>query len=286
MIAYHNGSYRPKDEIHISPDDRGFLFADGVYEVIRSYNGNLFKCSEHLERLAAGMAGLRIPVIPSGELAEVAVRLIRENGLTSGDATVYLQVTRGVAPRRHRFPEAGTKPSVYASAKQFHPYATELAEGGAAILVPDQRWSRCDIKSIGLLANVMANQQAWEANVFEALFVRDGVVLEGSHTNAFFVKDGRLLTSPLSNYVLPGITRGVVLGIAARLGLSVELRCCFESELPQMDEIFVCGTTVEVTPIINVNENPVGSGAPGPMTRLMQSEFRKILESNAAACGN
>ena len=276
MIAYFNGRYLPKDEIHISPDDRGFLLADGVYEVIRSYNGALFQCAEHLGRLAIGLAALRITVVPSDELRQAAERLLQENELTTGDATVYLQVTRGVAPRRHRFPEPSTLPSVYVTVRQFQPYARELAEGGAAILVPDQRWARCDIKTIGLLANAMANQRAWEVGAFEALFVRDGVVLEGSHTNVFFVHDGRLLTAPLSNCVLPGITREVVLTAAARLGLPVEFRCCFESDLPDMDEIFLCGTTVEITPVVSLNGKPVGCGTPGPVAQLMQGELRKL----------
>lgn len=282
MIAYFNGRYLPKSDVHISPDDRGFLFSDGVYEVIRSYDGVLFQCDGHLRRFAAGLAALRIAPVSSDELRQAAGQLLQENDLTAGDATVYLQVTRGAAPRRHRFPEQDTPPTVYAAARRFQPYAKELAEGGAAILVPDQRWARCDIKSIGLLANAMASQGAWEAGAFEALFVRDGVVLEGSHTSVFFVRNGRLLTAPLSNYVLPGITREVVLAIAARLGLPVDIRPCHESELPCMDEVFLCGTTVDVTPITSVDRKPVGGGVPGPMTQVMQSELRKLTCQSAS----
>jgi D-alanine transaminase len=276
MIAYFNGRYLPKEEVHISPDDRGFLLADGVYEVIRSYGGQLFRCADHLRRLSTGLAALQIPDVSSDELQRVAGRLLEMNELTSSEATVYLQVTRGVAPRRHRFPEPGTPPSVYATARQFQPYAKEFADGGAAILVPDQRWARCEIKTIGLLANAMANQRAWEAGAFEALFVRDGVVLEGSHSNVFFIRDGQLLTAPLNNHVLPGITREAVIAIAVELGLSVQLRKCFESEIADMDEIFICGTTVEITPIVTLDGKPVGHRVPGPVVRRLQQEWKKL----------
>lgn len=273
MSVYFNGNLMDKSQVAISPDDRGFLFADGVYEVLRAYNGVLFEMGAHLQRLQNGLAALRIGPVEIDEIQSATQRLLVENGLR--EATVYIQITRGCAPRNHAFPPPESRPTVYIEARAFAP-ATELqASGVGVILVPDQRWARCDIKTVGLLPNVLASQRAKEEGAFEALLVRDGAVLEGSRANVFFVRNGVLATAPLNNYILPGITRRVVLEVAREAELPVELRPCFEQELRECDEIFLAGTTVEVLPIVRIGSSAIGKGVPGPITRILQSGFER-----------
>ena len=218
MQVFLNGSYVDHSEAAVPVDDRGFVFADGIYEVIRVYDGRQFLAEPHMRRLRAGLAALRIAE-PDVDLEEIADRLIDVNGVT-GHGTVYIQITRGVAPRKHAFPPADVRPTVYMLAKPFAQHADAVfRDGVSAITVPDTRWSRCDIKSIALLPNVLANQQAHEAGAFEALFVRDGIVIEGSHSNLFAVLDGTLITYPSCNYILSGITRTLVLELAAELNI-------------------------------------------------------------------
>ena len=192
MIGYLNGQYLPKEKIFISPEDRGFLFADGIYDVIRSYGGKLFQAKAHLDRLAHGATALQFNRTDFSFLGPVCERLIQDNGLTQGDALIYMQVTRGVAPRSHAFPPIETPLTVYATAKPFQPHQQEAETGVRVILVPDQRWARCDIKTIGLLANTLAHQRARMSHAVEGLFVRDGAVTEGTHSNvmAVFARQG------------------------------------------------------------------------------------------------
>src|ERR1041384_4083148 len=198
MLVYFNDRYLPKSEVAISPDDRCFLFADGIYEVIRAYHGKLFKCAEHLERLAFGLKELKITGCDSADIESIANRVLKENGFEQSDAKVYIQITRGAAPRSHKFPPAGTPPTVYLEATPFSS-PTDLQEKGvAAIIVADQRWGRCDIKSLGLLANTLANQQATEAGAYEAIFRRDGALQAGSHSSILFVKNNVVIGPPLT----------------------------------------------------------------------------------------
>jgi D-alanine transaminase len=281
MISYLNGTYVPHDEIRISPDDRGFLFADGLYEVMRSYSGALFQVQAHLDRLSYGAKALRYGVHNFPYLADVARRLIRENGLTQGDALIYIQVTRGAAPRSHRFPAQDTPLTVYASATPFSPRREEQEQGIHAILVPDQRWARCDIKTVSLLANTLAYQQAFEANASEALFVRDGVVLEGAHTNLFAVFNGILTTPPRTNYLLPGITRQVMLDLCEKLSIPCRERTILASEIDQAEELMITGTTAEITPIVRLNGEKAGSGSPGTLTKKLQQAFLEFVNSSS-----
>jgi D-alanine transaminase len=278
VLVYLNGKYLPREEATISVEDRGFLFADGVYEVVRIVDGRPHLLREHLERLEAGLGAIRIELAEVEGLGEVATRLIEENSLREGDAIFYLQVTRGAAPRKHAFPPAGTTPTVFAFARPYtpHPEAHYL-EGVATITVPDIRWARCDIKSIALLPNVLANQQAHEAGAHEALFVRDGVVLEGSQSNLFGVFDGVLVTYPRCNYILPGITRQLVLGLAGRLGIPTREEPIRLDQLREADELFLTGTTTEVMPITTVDGRRIGGGAPGPITRSLLEAYREEL---------
>jgi D-alanine transaminase len=278
MLAYLNGQYLPKEEIFISPDDRGFLFADGLYEVIRSYNGVLFQTKAHLERLNHGAQALRFKTVDFHYLAEAAEKLIRENELLEGDATVYIQVTRGAGPRTHYFPHPETPLTVYMAACSFTPHQEDLEKGIHIILVSDQRWARCDIKTIGLTANVLANQRAQEHNAREAVFVRDGVLLEGTHSNFMAVLNGILVTYPKSNYILSGITRQVVLDLCAQLNIPCREAPVYETDLEKAEELMMAGTTLEVTPVVRVQGHSFGSGMPGPVTRQLQKALQKLTQ--------
>jgi D-alanine transaminase len=276
-MAYFNGRYLPKSEIAISPDDRGFLFSDGLYEVIRSYDGRLFRAPFHLARMDEGARALRLGLDKTTDFTKIAHTLIRENGLTDGDAIVYFQITRGAAPRTHYFPSSTTPPTIYGSAERYIQPSGELENGIPVILVSDLRWGRCDIKTVSLLANVMARQQARERGAGEALFVRDGFVLEGTHSNLFTVFDGTVVTPPKDYHVLDGITRHVILELCEKLPVPAREAPIPEFEIFRADEVMMVGTTVEVTPVIRLNGEPVGDGRPGPITRLIQKAFREIV---------
>lgn len=278
MLVYLNGEFIPHAEARIPVDDRGFLFADGVYEVVRVYEGRAYLMDAHLRRLRQGLRALRIDESAIEELAPAAERLLDENDLRTGDATVYIQVTRGAAPRAHAFPPAGTAPTVYAAAKRFRQHPPEyFRDGVAAITFPDTRWSRCDIKSIALLPNVLANQAAKEAGAFEALFVRDGVAIEGSHSNLFAVYDGALLTYPACNYILAGITRQRVIELAGELGIPIAEGAIPLDRLFDAAELFLSGTTTEILPVTRVDGRTIGAGRPGPLTQRLQQAFRASI---------
>lgn len=282
MLVYYNGKYLPKSEVAISPDDRGFLFADGIYEVIRVYRGKLFKCAEHLERMAWGLKELRITGCDPTFLEAVANRVLKENALEHSDAKVYIQITRGAAPRGHNFPPAGTKPTVYLEVTPFAS-PTDLQEKGVAvIIVPDQRWGRCDVKTIGLLANTLANQQAVEAGAHEAIFRRDGALQEGSKSSILFVKNNILIAPPLTTHILPSVTRNVVFSLAHEESIRSTIEPCLERELFDFQEILLLGTASEIIPITTVNGRKIGNGAPGPITRRLQKAFRQLVHSNGA----
>lgn len=272
-VSLPAGGFLRRSEVRISPNDRGFLFADGVYEVVRSYDGRIFSLPEHLRRLARSLDAVAIRFDDLAGLAPVFPELLARNDLLAGDATIYVQVTRGVCPRCHQFPAEPTLPTVYAETARVVIPRAEHEQGIAAITVPDNRWGRVDIKSISLLPNVLARQRAIEAGAYEAIFVRDGVVTEGTHTNVCGVLDGAIVTHALTNRILDGITRATVMRLARDLCLAVHETCLFEAQLPQLTELFLVGTTVEVMPVIAVNGCPVGSGRPGPVTRQLQAAF-------------
>jgi len=272
-IVYLNGSYLPKAEAHLSPDDRGFLFADGIYEVVRSYAGRFFGLEPHLARMARGLRAIRIEGLDASSLGTVCRELLERNGLAGRDALVYLQVTRGAATRTHWFPDPAVAPTVYGSTMPYKAKA-DPAAGVAVITMPDQRWARCDIKSVALLPNCLAAQAAHEAGVPEALLVRDGVVLEGTHTSFFGVVGGVVRTAPANNYILPSITRQTVLDLCAEHGIPARTEPVLLEELPLADELFLAGTTMEVMPIVQVDGRPVGRGTPGPVAERLLGLFR------------
>jgi len=273
--VYFNGAFLPKDEVRISPDDRGFLFADGVYEVARAYGGRFFELDAHLHRMANGLAALEIAGVDAHALGAVFTRLLALNGLESADATVYAQVTRGAAPRTHWFPTTPVPPTVYAEPKPFTPRA-DPAVGIAVITVPDIRWARCDIKSVGLLPNCLANQRARSQGALEAVFVRDGVAIEATSSSFFAVVDGEIRTAPVSNYILPSISRAVVLRLCDEAGLPHRETPVYVEELPRAAELFLAGTTLEVMPVVQVDGRPVRDGVPGPLATRLNAMFRAV----------
>lgn len=274
MLVYLNGDFIPHSEARIPVDDRGFLFADGIYEVIRVYGGQPFLAEPHMTRMGRGLRAIGMDPATTDGLLDVGARLIRDNELDGSDATIYLQITRGAAPRRHAFPGPETPPTVYAAAKAYpRPADDSFANGVAAITTPDTRWGRCDIKSIALLPNVLANQQAKAAGAFEALFVRDGVLIEGSHSNLIGVVGGEVVTYPECNYILGGITRRLVLELARELGYVVREAPIWIDRPGEVEELFLSGTTTEVMPIVRLDGRAVGSGEPGPVARALQQAY-------------
>lgn len=275
--VYLNGRFVPKGEAMISVEDRGFIFGDGIYEVVRAIEGKLFAWDAHAERMANGLAGLRINAAGTEQLKSVCEQLLRDNALTSGEATVYLQVSRGAAARTHYFPPAGTPTTIYAAASRFTPNQEMRANGVKGITFPDQRWARCDLKTVNLLGPVMARQAATEAGAYEAILHRDGLVTEGAATNCFIVLDGVLRTYPLSNYILPGITRAVLMEIIRAEGMRCEERPVPLVELGRAEEIFVCGTTTDVQAVVTLDGKPVGSGRVGPITAKLRDLLARRL---------
>lgn len=280
MIAYLNGEFVDRSHATVSVDDRGFLFGDGVYEVTRAHDGRLFEPEPHLRRLRRGLDALAIGTptdLDDARLLEISDRLLQENGLHAGDATVYVQITRGAAARTHHFPPAGTRPTVYASASRLPAPDDARTRGVSVLLVPDQRWARCDLKTINLLPNVLAKQDAVVAGAYEAVMVRGGVITEGASTNVFVVLDGVLRTHPATPRILPGITRDVVLELARDLGVSLAEDAAAVADLAHASEMFLTSTTNDVMPVVRVDATPIGNGAPGPVARRLYDAMRKRM---------
>jgi|SRR5215471_4487521 len=262
MIVYLNGRFLPIEQARVSPEDRGFLFADAIYEVARFYRGRPFHLEEHLSRMREGLSALRIPVDASF-YPEVASQLLASNDLASRDAIVYAQVSRGAAPRSHGFPPAGTEPTVFAFARESE--SPPAGTGGRAVLLPDERWGRCDIKTVMLLPNVLAFQKAKEAGAIEAILVRDGIAWEGTKANLFLACRGVVRTAPNGPRILPGVTRGAAIAAARRLGLTVEERAFTVEEMLAADEVFLASTTLWTCPVVEVDGKKIGGGSPGPV---------------------
>jgi D-alanine transaminase len=275
MISYFNGQFLQQSDISISPEDRGFLMGDGVYEVIRSYHGHLFELDAHIERLGNGASALLFNRTAFNELKEVASQLIIQNDLCRADATVYIQVTRGAASRSHQFPPSDTPLTIYATSQNFTRIQSD--KGISATLCTDSRWERCNIKSINLVVNSMAHQHAIEAGTQEAIFIRNGYLTEGAHTNVLMVKNKSIITPPATNFILDGITRNVVLSLCRIHNIPVHECSVTEQELFDADELMVVGTTVEIAPVIMLNNQPVNEGKPGPFTIKLQRLFHELI---------
>jgi D-alanine transaminase len=286
MLVYLNGSYVDKADARISIDDRGFIFGDGVYEVWRVVEGALFESERHRGRLIEGLRALEIaePAEAGPDaFTDIAHRLLDANGLISGQATIYAEITRGAAPRTHYFPPAGTTPTVYVTAAPFKPHDAVRIAGARAITMPDIRWQRCDLKTIQLLPNVLGKQRAVASGAIEAIFVRDDIVTEGAHTTVFGVVDGVIRTHPADHRVLPGVTREVVLEIASSLGLPARNEAMTLDELQNADEVFLTGTTMDVMPIIAIDGRRVADGQPGQIAAALYAALAERLSSRGAA---
>jgi D-alanine transaminase len=272
-IAYLNGNYMPADEIKISPDDRGFLFSDGIYEVVRWYEGFFYDMEGHIDRLRRSLQEVRIIWSGSDSFPYIAQELLKLNKLEGTPALVYLQVTRGVARRSHAFPPPSVPPTVYAFARGFDPQSALVAGGIGTILLKDPRWSRCDIKSVALLPNILSFQEAREKECYESIFVKDGLITECTHSNAFFVVGGTLFTHPESNKILSGITRKNVLRLAREAGIRVNETPLPSEWINQISEAFVTNTSFEIAPVISIDNKTVGNGKPGPITVMLRQKF-------------
>jgi D-alanine transaminase len=271
-IVFLNGNYIPKNQAFISPDDRGFNFADGVYEVVKYYKGEPFRMDDHLDRLSNSLQEVKIK-FPSGyNFREMFARLIEINRLTDIDAGVYLQITRGAHQRVHHFP-ADIAPTVYAFAFPLPSFTDALRDGIKVTTDEDIRWLRCDIKSVSLLPNTMLYQEAVEKGAGECILVRNGYVTEATHSSVLGVKNGTVITHPLTPLILPGITRKVVLELCSHHKIPFREVAISEKELMEMDEIFIAGTGSEIMPVVQVNSSLVGNGRPGPVTRKLQDLF-------------
>jgi len=282
MLVYLDGAVLPLAQARISPEDRAFLFADGIYEAVLARGGRLLFWDEHERRLRAGLAALQIDLPDPAALRGVAEELLRRNQPLGGDALIYLQVSRGAAPRLHAFPSPPVPPTVYMTARAWPGHPPVLVAGGAtALTVADTRWARCDVKSTSLLANVLAQQQAKEAGAHEAIFVRDGIALEGSHSNLFAVRGGEVSTYPACNYILDGITRVAVLALAAAMGIPTRLGAIPLAELYAADEVFLTGTTTEVLPVVAVDGRRIGDGLPGPITGKLREAYLLQVDERA-----
>ncbi|EKF43676.1 D-amino-acid transaminase [Nitratireductor indicus] len=282
-IAYVNGRYVRHADAAVHVEDRGYQLADGVYEVCEIKRGYIVDERGHLDRLDRSMRELRMDWPVERKAMELILReVIRRNHVRNG--MVYVQVTRGVAPRDHAFPTKPVRSALVVTAKRMDPRAVEAkaAKGMAVITVPENRWERVDIKTIGLLPNVLAKQAAVEAGAGEAWFVDpDGTVKEGASTNAWIVtKDGSLVTRPADHGILRGITRATVMKVADKLGLRVEERVFSVEEAQAAREAFVTSATSLVSPVVSINGKPVANGHPGSVARSLREAFFEIAEKS------
>lgn len=272
--VYLNGRLLPRAEARVPVMDRGFLFGDSVYEVIPVYGGHLFRLDHHLDRLDASLDAIRMAnPMTHGAWRSMLVELIGQR--PGEDQSIYLQVTRGAADKRdHAIPD-GVTPTVFAMATPLAPIAPEVATDGiAAITLDDLRWQRCDIKATTLLANVLARQIAKEQGAFEAILIRDGLALEGAASNLFVFTSGRLVTPPKSRFLLPGITRDLVIELARANQIPLSEADIPVSVLATADEVWLTSSTREVMPVTRLDGRAVGAGRPGPVWRRMNDLYQ------------
>jgi D-alanine transaminase len=276
-VVYLNGQLVARSEARIDPEDRGFLFGDGIYEVLEVQAGLPLFAQAHYERLvrSAQAIQLSVPLDKDGFLRTIR-ELVAANGVEEG--LVYLQVTRGVAPRSHAFPQGEVPPTVFAFARS-QPPDPSLAQGVAAVVLPDQRWYRVDLKTVNLLPNVLASQEARRRGAYEAILVRDGVVTECSHSNVWMVRGGVVYTHPADTWILHGVTRAVTLQAARQAGIDVREEAFLEVDLWEAQELFLTSTTAGVVPIVRINGRPVGTGVPGPVTGQVSRAYRQAVEA-------
>ena len=280
QLVYLNGEFVPHGEAKVSVEDRGFNFADGIYEVARIVGGHAFRLEAHLDRFERGARALEIDLPVTREVVgDTIVETARRNEV--GEGTVYLQLTRGVAPRAYAFPE-NASPTLVMFARHFAgPDPEKLDNGVGVVTAPDLRWGYCEVKTIGLLPNVIAYTHARSEGCFEAILVRNGVVTEGSHSSTFCVRGGTVYTHPIDN-LLPAITRKYLIEAYREEGIEVREVGVPIEQFRTSDEVFLTGTTTEVMPVVRIDGEPVGPGVPGRLTRIGMQLYRRDLEAARA----
>ena len=283
-IVYLNGDYVALDNAHISVLDRGFIFGDGIYEVVPVYGGHPFRLPHHLQRLDNSLTAVRIKnPLSRVQWQEAIEQIIARNQYH--DQSVYLQVTRGVAPRHHSFPHQNN-PTVLIMTSPLEGQPDEISETGIrAITLQDNRWLNCHIKSISLLPNVLLRQEAQDKDAQEAILIRDGMATEGTASNLFIVLNDCLFTPPMGPLLLPGVTRNLVVEIAKKNDLCLKERDIMETELTNAQEIWLTSSTKEILPVTTLNDKMVGNGKPGPFWQKMMAayqEHKELLRSMAS----
>ncbi|GAA4709998.1 D-amino-acid transaminase [Brevibacillus fulvus] len=277
-MLYVNGNWVEEGEPSIQAEDRGYNFGDGIYEVARIYQGRLYQWEAHLARLFRSAREIRLD-LPwnSAQLSEIAAQLMAKNGITSqDDAILYLQVSRGASPRQHDIPQS-SEPVLTAFVRRKERPLEQLNNGISAKLVADIRWLRCDIKTLNLLGAVLVKEEAKDAGAADCILHRDGIVTECSASNFFAVKDGQLYTHPANNLILHGITRQTVIDLALKSGIPVQEEAFSIDFVKQADELFLTGTTSEITPITSVDGQPVGNGQVGHVVKKLQALFEENI---------
>ncbi len=277
--AWLNGQFLPLDEAQVSVLDRGFLFGDGVYEVIPAYGRRLFRLSHHLQRLQHSLDGIRLRnPLPNAEWSRILGELIAKN--TGDDQAVYLQVTRGAPPKRdHAFPE-GVEPTVFCMSSPLSVQRDDAATAGVrAVTLDDIRWDLCNIKAITLLPNCLLRQQAIDNGAVEAILVSDGHVIEGAASNLFIVKDDVIITPPNSHALLPGITRDLILELAHKNDIPAREADIPVDDLFNADEVWLTSSTREISPVTQLDDNKVGTGNPGPTWKQMIGLYRDYTDA-------
>ncbi|NWF48951.1 MAG: aminotransferase class IV [Ignavibacteriaceae bacterium] len=282
MIIYLNGNFCEAADGKVSPFDRGFQYGDGIYDVIKSYSGKLFRFDEHLRRLNNSLQQCRIDFNQSSLLKGIAQELINKNDLINCDASVYIQITRGeYVGRIHSFPPIKTDPTILMISYPIQDRTRELTEGVKIIFEKDIRWLRCDIKTTSILPAVLGNQKAKEASAYEAVWVRDGLLTEGTHTNFFAVKSNSIITAPEGNFILSGITRNAVIELSRNMGLKIREEYLNISEIFNFDEFFLTGTVTEITPVRQIEDKLINNGKPGLLTQKLQKAFLDLVRKEA-----
>jgi D-alanine transaminase len=272
--VYLNGQYMPLTEARVPVLDRGFLFGDGVYEVIPVFGGRPFRLAQHMERLENSLHSIHIRnPLQFDDWGRIFTRLT--SATPELDQLIYLQITRGVDPARNHLFSEGVAPTVFVMSWNAKPRDPSIARDGvAAVVLEDNRWQRCDIKSTALLGNVLLRQEAADAGAEEAILVRDGLVTEGSSTNPFIVQGGMILTPPRSNLLLRGVTRDLVLELAREAEMPCAERHVTRDELETADEVWICSSSREIQPVTRLDGKPVGEGAPGPLFGRINALFQ------------
>ncbi|MFH1980399.1 MAG: D-amino acid aminotransferase [Pseudomonadota bacterium] len=273
-LAYVNGKMMEIGSAVVPIEDRGYQFGDAVYEFIASYNGRLCFMEEHLDRLMRSLQGLAFPPMNRGEIRAAVLALFEKAEIPR--AGLYMQISRGVSQRNHPFPDAAPVQFIMTIRAVEEKPKSMREKGASAITVEDIRWGRCDLKTVQLLPNVLAKQKAVDAGVFDAIFVTsEGIVREATSSNLAVVKNGALITHPLTPNILPGITRMIILDICQKLGIPVEERFFNTDALYGADEAFLTGTITEVLPIVTVDGKTIGDGSVGPVTRRLYAALRQ-----------